>query len=63
MPKAKRKIRETVIAENIETKTPKPKVSANPFISGVPKENKIIEVMILEVFESRTDVHALLKPA
>ena len=63
MPKAKRKIRETVIAENIETNTPKPKVKAKPFMSGVPNQNKIIEVMMLEVFESRTDVQALLKPA
>ena len=63
IPRAKRKMRETVIAENIETKTPKPKVKANPLINGVPSQNKIIEVMMLEVLESRTEVQALLKPA
>lgn len=63
IPRAKRKIREMVMAESIETKTPKPKVSAKPLIKGVPSQNKIIEVIILEVFESRTDVQALEKPA
>ena len=63
MPKAKRKMRETVMAENIETKTPNPKVRAKPLISGVPSQNKMIEVMILEVFESRTEVQARENPA
>ena len=56
-------MRETVIAENIDTRTPKPNVSAKPFMSGVPNQNKIIEVMILEVLESLTEGQALEKPA
>ena len=55
-------MREIVIAESIDTRTPKPNVSAKPFIKGVPSQNKIIEVIMLEVLESLTEGQALEKP-
>jgi hypothetical protein len=51
------------MAVNIETKTPIPSVSANPFIADVPSQNRIIEVIIEEMFESLIDSHALEKPS
>jgi hypothetical protein len=50
------------IAEIIETITPIKKTRANPLIRVVPNQYRIIAVMILEIFESRTESHARLKP-
>ena len=58
-----RKIRETVIAVIIETKTPSPNVIANPLIKVVPNANNTTAEIILEIFPSRIDVHARLNPS
>ena len=51
-----------VIAENIDTNTPIPRVSANPLISDVPSQKRMIAVIILEMFESRIENQAREKP-
>ena len=51
------------MAENIETKTPKTKVRANPSIRLEPNQKRIIPVMILEIFESRIESQALVNPS
>ena len=53
IPSEYKKILEILIAENIEMRTPRPKVSAKPLMIDVPKANKIIAVMIPEKLESR----------
>jgi hypothetical protein len=60
---AERKILVMVIAESIETKTPIPRVNAKPLINEVPNQKRIMAVIILEIFESRIENHALEKPA
>ena len=60
---AKRKVRETVIAVNMEIKTPNPSVSAKPLIAEVPSQKRIIAVIMDEIFESRIDSHAREKPS
>lgn len=50
------------IAEIIDTITPIKKVRANPLIKEVPNQNKIKEVIMLEIFESLTESQALLNP-
>ena len=61
---ARRNSRLTIIAENIETKTPRRNVIANPRTNESEKiENKMIAVMILEKFESRIESHARSNPA
>lgn len=60
---AKRNVRDTVMAVNIDTKTPKPSVSANPLIADVPSQKRIMAVIIEEIFESRIESHAREKPS
>ena len=52
----------TVIAENMDTRIPMPKVIAKPLIIEVPNQAKIIQVIIEEMFESLIDGQALVKP-
>ena len=52
-----------IIAENIETMTPMPSVSAKPLISDVPNQKRIREVRRLEVLESRIESQAREKPS
>src|SRR3989344_187442 len=61
--KAKRKVRETVMAVNILIKTPIPKVRAKPLTTLVPIQKRITEVIRLDMFESRMEGHARLKPS
>jgi len=51
------------MAENIETKIPIKSVTANPLTIPDPNQIKIIEVIIVEKFESRIDDHARRKPS
>ena len=51
-------VRVIVIAENIEITTPIAKTNANPRIIPVPNVYKITQVIRVETFESRIDVHA-----
>lgn len=51
------------MAVNIETITPIPSVRAKPLIALVPSQNRIIAVMIEEMFESRIESHAREKPS
>ena len=53
-----RKILEIIIAENIETKTPMPRVKANPLMSDVPNQKRIMAEIILEILESRIEDQA-----
>ena len=46
----------------METKTPIPSVKAKPFIREVPKENKMMAVIMLEIFESRIENQARENP-
>ena len=55
---AKRKVLETTMAVNIDTKTPIPSVKANPLTADVPNQNKITAVIIEEIFESRIESQA-----
>ena len=60
---AKRKVRETVIAVNIEIITPIPNVNANPLIAEVPSQKRITAVIIEEIFESLMESHARENPS
>src|SRR3989344_8227374 len=60
---AERKIRVMVMAENIETSTPIPRVRAKPLIKDVPNQKRIIEAKMLEIFESRIASQARENPA
>ena len=60
---ANKKVRETVIAVNIEIKTPIPRVKANPFIAEVPSQKSMTAVMIEDMFESRIESHARENPS
>ena len=55
---AKRSVRDAVMAVNIETATPRPRVRANPLIAEVPSQKSTTAVMIEEMFESRIESHA-----
>lgn len=57
-----RKILVMVIADNIETKTPIPRVKAKPLIKDVPNQKRIIAVIMVEELESRIENHAREKP-
>ena len=50
------------MSENIDTNTPMPSVSANPFISDVPNQKRIMADIMVEVFESRIEDQAREKP-
>ena len=50
------------IAETRDMITPRPKVSAKPWITDVPNMKSIKAVIILEVLESRIDSHARSNP-
>ena len=52
-----------IIAENIETMIPMPRVSAKPFIKDVPNQKRIRAVIRLDILESRIDSQALEKPS
>jgi len=56
-------VRVTVIAENMLIKIPMSSVTANPFTTLVPNQIRIMDVIILETFESLIEVHALLNPS
>src|SRR3989344_624360 len=59
-PSAKRNVRVTVMAVNMETRTPITKTSAKPLITAVPPSQKrMTPVIIDERFESRILVHAI----
>lgn len=60
---AKRKVRETEMAVNIEMSTPRPSVKAKPFTAEVPSQKSTIAVMIEEMFESRIESQARWKPS
>src|SRR3989344_1503423 len=60
---AKRNVLEMVIAVNIEITTPKPRVKAKPLTAEVPNQNKMIAVMIEEMFESLIESQALENPS
>ena len=59
---AKRNVRETVMAVNIEMSTPSPSVRAKPLMADVPSQNKTMAVMIEEMLESRMESQARVKP-
>src|SRR3989344_3235376 len=61
--KARKKYREAVMAVNMLTKMPRPRVRANPRTSDVPNQYKITEVIRLETLESRMEVQARRKPS
>ena len=50
----------TIIAVNIEDKTPMDKVTAKPFIGPVPKMNNIIEAIKVVIFASAIVENAFL---
>ena len=52
----------STIAENIDMRTPRPRVSAKPLISDVPNQKRISAVKIEEMFESRIENQARSKP-
>ena len=60
---ANKNVLETVIAVNIEIKTPRPSVRANPFMADVPSQKRMMAVIIEEMFESRIESHAREKPS
>ena len=60
---AKRNVRDTVIAVNIEMSTPRPRVRAKPLMALVPSQKRTMAVMMLETFESRMESHARVKPS
>ncbi len=60
---AKRNVLETVMAVNIDIRTPMPKVKANPFTADVPSQKSMMAVMMDEILESRIESHALLNPS
>ena len=60
---AKSSVLETVIAVNIETKTPMPSVRAKPLTAAVPSQKRMAPVMIEETLESRIESQARLKPS
>ena len=52
-----------VIAVNILTNTPMPRVTAKPLIIGIPERYKIKQVISVDTLESRILVQARLNPA
>lgn len=63
IPKDFKNVLVTVMAENMDTKTPRTKVSANPSIKLEPNQKRIIPVMMLEILESRIESHARENPS
>ena len=59
----RRIVRVTVIAVNIETRTPMIRTRAKPWIVGEPNLYRIDAVIRLDTFESRIEFQARLKPA
>lgn len=53
----------TVMAENMEIIIPTPSVMANPFIMLEPNQNKIKQVIMLEILESLIEGQALANPS
>ena len=51
------------MAVNMEIKIPTPRVTAKPWMLGVPKKYKIAVVIKLETLESRILSHARAKPS
>ena len=63
-PRAKSKVRETVMAVNMLVRTPMPKTKAKPLITEVEaNQNKITAVIMEERLESRMEVQARVKPS
>src|SRR3989344_2186027 len=61
--KTDKKILVMVMAENMDTITPRPRVSAKPLIKDVPNQKRIRAVIRFEILESRIDNQALEKPS
>src|SRR3990167_9668054 len=59
----RKKVRVTVMAENILTTMPIASVKAKPLTTLVPNHDKITQVIREETLESRIDVQARSKPA
>ena len=60
---ANKNVLETVIAVNIEIKTPRPKVRAKPLMAEVPNQKRMMAVIIEEMLESRIESHARENPS
>ena len=56
-------MRVTVMAVKSEIATPIPRVSAKPLTAGAPIEYRMIQVMIVQILESRIALKARRNPA